>query len=113
MDRSDPKEVSAFTFESAEFIETTVCPTCGISLSINITICPNDKTVLLRWSQLGNELTSQYEILGEIGSGGMGVIYKARHMALDQIVAIKMLNINRLDTVGIERFAQEAKAVNF
>src|SRR5262245_58591562 len=32
-----------------------------------------------------------YEVQGTVGTGGMGVVYRARHTKLDRLVAIKML----------------------
>ncbi len=88
-----------------------VCPNCGLKLSTDISICPNDGTVLVNNADLDGKLSNQYEFLSEIGAGGMGVIYKARHVALNQIVAIKMLHNSRLDETSVRRFQQEAKAV--
>ncbi len=88
-----------------------ICPNCGLRLSTDITICPNDGTVLVQNADIDQSLSNQYEFIAEIGSGGMGVIYKARHIALNQTVAIKMLHNNRMDEVSVRRFQQEAKAV--
>jgi serine/threonine protein kinase len=54
----------------------------------------------------------KYEILGEIARGGMGIIYKARQMDLDRIVALKTLRTEELDKPGAaDRFHDEARAV--
>src|SRR5205823_12460169 len=53
-----------------------------------------------------------YEILSEIGSGAMGVVYKALHRDLHRIVALKMLRgVALCDPLFRERFRAEAAAV--
>jgi serine/threonine protein kinase len=57
--------------------------------------------------QLGN-----YEILEQIGYGGMGVIYRARQRHSRRIVAVKRVLSYRADSHGaLERFRREAQAV--
>ncbi|HTA29314.1 MAG TPA: protein kinase, partial [Candidatus Cybelea sp.] len=57
-------------------------------------------------------LFPQLEILGFIGKGGMGAVYKARQLALDRIVALKILPPQTAGGPGfIERFNREARAL--
>ena len=53
-----------------------------------------------------------YEILGELGRGAMGIVYKARHLRLNRVVALKMVQDSRcLHPENLVRFLSEAEAV--
>jgi len=59
---------------------------------------------------VGTKLGDRYEILEVIAGGGMGVVFRGRHILMDKIVAIKMLNSSYASEPGaFARFQNEAK----
>lgn len=59
---------------------------------------------------VGDIVDEKYQVLSEIGQGGLGIVYKARHMIADRLVAIKILLPGKhLDKKTIARFQREAK----
>src|SRR5271154_6943016 len=54
-----------------------------------------------------------YEIVGPLGSGGMGEVYRARDTRLERTVAIKILPAQfTADQVSKQRFEREAKTIS-
>ena len=59
-----------------------------------------------------SERIRDYELLGTLGEGGMGTVYRARHTRLDRQVALKLLPARRLrDQAAVVRFEREMKAI--
>src|SRR6266705_727579 len=106
------------------------CEKCGATIRLDTGICVS---CLLRGGLEGGDELSQacyqsilaevdaphkswflgnYEILEQIGCGGMGVIYRARQRHSRRIVAVKRVLSYRADSHGaLQRFRQEAQAV--
>jgi len=60
---------------------------------------------------LGTTLAGRYRITGLLGEGGMGRVYRAEHLRLGRVLAIKVLAVDRGVPRAEARFALEAEAM--
>ena len=61
--------------------------------------------------RVGDVLAGKYQVEGILGAGGMGVVVSARHLQLDERVALKFLRPDAVaDEEAMTRLAREAKA---
>ena len=89
------------------------CSLCNDKFDDSISFCPNDGEVLEEdsGSLVGKALDGQYQIEAMLGKGGMGAVYRARHILLGDRVAIKVLPPEmRSNTEWLRRFQREGQA---
>ena len=92
-----------------------VCPVCGKEYSDTSTLCPIDAAVLKHDEDplIGKTLAGKYLIEELIKHGGMGAVYRGKHVLMDKTVAIKVLRPSlALDNDVVARFSREAKAAS-
>src|SRR5918995_4791307 len=97
------------------------CPKCGKQYSADFEVCPEDQTPLQADSTVNEALTTdplvghildeKYHLEEQLGIGGMGTVYRARHLLIDRPVAVKVLNQRFVeDEAARTRFSREARA---
>jgi eukaryotic-like serine/threonine-protein kinase len=87
------------------------CPSCHKTYPGDYNVCPADQTGLQSVSEFqpGMIVRNKYEILARIGVGGMGVVYKGRHVTFNELCAIKVVNDSIAgDKNFLQRFQTEA-----
>ena len=100
---------------------TTTCPQCGVTLDALTTACARCGAVITgggtngeRAERLKQRLQGQiggaYQLGALIGRGGMGIVFRAKEVALDREVALKVLAFDPiLNPEAFTRFEREAR----
>jgi eukaryotic-like serine/threonine-protein kinase len=87
------------------------CPNCKKNYPSSMKYCPEDQTQLTTSTDLepGMIIREKYEVLSRIGAGGMAEVYRAKHLAFNEMRAIKVVNPKYVDDESfIRRFKREA-----
>jgi serine/threonine protein kinase len=93
------------------------CAECGQRFGADAKFCPFDGCELasVAWDPTGDPMIAKtidgrYEVVGVLGEGGMGKVYRVRHTSLDRPFAMKVLRKDLArDGELAQRFIQEAK----
>jgi serine/threonine-protein kinase len=89
------------------------CPTCNAKYEDSVSFCATDGEVLEDDAThiVDSTLDGQYHIESLLGKGGMGAVYRARHILLGDKVAIKILPPQmRNNAEWLRRFRREGQA---
>src|SRR5437867_2662323 len=92
-----------------------VCPVCGKEYADTTTLCSVDAVVLRSVDDplLGQTLAEKYLVEELIKRGGMGAVYRGKHVLMDKTVAIKVLHPSlAVEDAVVARFSREAKAAS-
>ena len=88
------------------------CVVCGRCLEDSAVACPDDRAVPEAALPGGVVLDGKYRLERRLGAGGMGVVYRARHLGLDRDVAVKVIRAARApESRYLARFRTEAAAL--
>jgi len=89
------------------------CPSCGLDLTARSPVAPKTAQSIADKSEtdlVREALAQEYDLLEELGRGGMAIVYRARDRQLEREVAVKVLPFSlAFDAEFVERFQREAR----
>src|SRR5437588_105360 len=88
------------------------CLRCKQPIDMSLEQCPacGERVTLFQRTYSSKLLDGKYQILDRLGIGGMGEIFKVRHIHLNELRVIKIMRPNvAADDQGMQRFLQEAR----
>jgi serine/threonine-protein kinase len=88
------------------------CLRCKEPIDAQLEQCPHcsERVTLFQRTYASKLIDGKYQILDRLGIGGMGEIFKVRHIHLNELRVIKIMRPNvAQDDQGLQRFLQEAR----
>lgn len=92
--------------------QTINCLRCKQTIDASYDMCPHcsERITSFQRTYSSRLLDGKYQIIDRLGVGGMGEIFKVRHIHLNELRVIKIMRPNvAADDQGLQRFLQEAR----
>lgn len=84
-----------------------------VEQTVTLVSLEHTREIFERAPEAGQAFADRYEILEKLGEGGVGTVFKVRHLHLDKILALKLLQKHHLkDPDSVSRFCLEAKLIS-